>query len=143
MLKLCLCWTVLGLAAATLPHGPQIFDEFKANSPAWPLGLLHYPPAPAPEMVKDRQLDSSAHMDFGAITLLLQDEHPGLQVIYRVINKNLTDLYSVVFFFYGNLDYMLRPLDSIRKEVQDDDDVLTVEELMLERKTTTYNEKRD
>ncbi|KAL5046767.1 hypothetical protein BDW71DRAFT_207249 [Aspergillus fruticulosus] len=80
MLKLCLCWTVLGLPAATLPHGPRIFDEFKANDPAWPLDLLHYPPAPAPEMVKGRQLGSSAHTDFGAITLLLQDEHPGLQV---------------------------------------------------------------
>ncbi|KAL5355205.1 hypothetical protein BJX96DRAFT_3619 [Aspergillus floccosus] len=178
MLKL--CWTVLGLIAATLPYGPHIFDEFKANDPACPLRLLHYPPAPAPEMIKGRQLGSSAHTDFGAITLLLQDEHPGLEVqdretgewigvppnpaayvvnlgdmmsritrgrykssIHRVINKNPTDRYSVVFFFDGNLDYKLRPLDSIGEEGQDEEDVLTVEEHMLERTTTTYNEKRD
>lgn len=62
--------------------------------------------------------------------------------IHRVSNKNITNRYSVVFLFDGNLDYKLRPLDSIEEEVQDED-VLTVEEHMLERTTTTYSEKRD
>lgn len=172
-----LCWAVLDLVAATLPYGPHVFDEFKENDPACPLRLLHYPPTPAPDVVKGRQLGSSAHTDFGAITLLLQDDHPGLEVqdremgdwigvppksdaylvnlgdmmsritrghykssIHRVINKNLTDRYSVVFFFDGNLEYKLRPLDRVGQD-QDEENVLTVEEHMLERTTTTYNTK--
>lgn len=75
-----LCWVVMDLVAATLPYGPHVFDEFKANEPACPLRLLHYPPTPAQTSDKKRQLGSSAHTDFGAITLLLQDEHPGLEV---------------------------------------------------------------
>jgi isopenicillin N synthase-like dioxygenase len=63
---------ILDLIAATLPHGPHIFDAFIA-----PLRLLHYPPA---QPTAKRQLGASAHTDFGAITPLLQDEHAGLEV---------------------------------------------------------------
>lgn len=45
---------------------------------AAPLRLLHYPPA---QRTEQRQLGSSAHTDFGAITLLLQDGNPGLEVL--------------------------------------------------------------
>lgn len=44
---------------------------------AAPLRLLHYPPA---QKTEQKQLGSSAHTDFGAITLLLQDGNPGLEV---------------------------------------------------------------
>jgi isopenicillin N synthase-like dioxygenase len=75
MLKL--CNVVLNLLAATLPFSPHVFDDFKTD-PACPLRLLHYPP-----MVADtsKQQGASAHTDFGAVTLLLQDEHEGLEVL--------------------------------------------------------------
>ena len=69
---------VLDLVARTLPYGSQVFKDFTANTPAAPLRFLHYPPAPA--VSEKRQLGASAHTDFGAITLLLQDDHPGLEV---------------------------------------------------------------
>jgi isopenicillin N synthase-like dioxygenase len=76
-----LCFTVMDLVAATLPYGPDIFDEWKSHEPACPLRLLHYPPTPAHVAGKTRQLGSSAHTDFGALTLLLQDSHEGLEVL--------------------------------------------------------------
>lgn len=45
-----------------------------------------------------------------------------------------------MFLFDGNLDYKLRPLDRGGQD-QDEENVLTVEEHMLERTTTTYNTK--
>jgi isopenicillin N synthase-like dioxygenase len=78
-----LCWTVMDLIAATLPYGPNIFDEWKAHEPACPLRLLHYPPTPKHVAGKTRQLGSSAHTDFGGVTLLLQDSHDGLEILDR------------------------------------------------------------
>jgi isopenicillin N synthase-like dioxygenase len=71
---------VLDLIAATLPYGPQVFDELQANDPMWLFRLLHYPPTPSNEVEKRQQFGSGEHTDFGAITLLIQDEHPGLEV---------------------------------------------------------------
>lgn len=172
-----LCWTVMDIIAATLPYGPNVFDDFKADKPACPLRLLHYPPTPAQVAGKTRQLGSSAHTDFGAVTLLLQDGHEGLEVLdqetgswvlvppkegafvinigdmmtritggeykssmHRVINKNVTDRYSVVFFFDGNVDYKLRRLDMLGKPVDEDEEVLTAEEHMIERRKATYGQ---
>jgi isopenicillin N synthase-like dioxygenase len=162
---------VFEMLARTLPYGSHIFDEFIANNPATPMRLLHYPTARETEKP---QFGSSPHTDFGAITLLLQDHNPGLQVqntstgewipvppnpdgyvvnvgdmlskwtgdeykssVHRVLNENKTDRYSVVFFFDGNLDCPLSPLDGSKV----DGDVLTVEGHMIERMTTSYEKK--
>jgi isopenicillin N synthase-like dioxygenase len=69
--------TILQIIAYTLPYGPNIFSNFIANDPAVPLRLLHYPPQ---TISSEKQLGASAHTDFGAITLLLQDENAGLEV---------------------------------------------------------------
>ena len=158
---------VISLIAHTLPYGSDVFEKFVANDPAAPLRLLHYPPAA--RMEGKKQFGASAHTDFGAITLLLQDQNPGLQVlnratdewidvppnedayvfnvgdmlsfwtkgeyvssVHRVINKNPTDRYSVVFFFDGNLDCSLDPLDGGPGEGK------TVESHMLERMRVSY-----
>lgn len=162
--------TVIEMIARTLPYGPRVFDEFVANTPAAPLRLLHYPPA---QKTEKRQLGASAHTDFGAVTLLLQDGNPGLEVldqasgewvpiepntdayvvnvgdmlskwtrnqykssVHRVLNKNPTDRYSIVFFFDGNLDCPLDPLDG-----SEADEVLTVEGHMIRRMTESYGKK--
>lgn len=159
---------VLEMIARTLPYGPNVFDNFVSNNPAAPMRMLHYPPARATEKP---QFGSSAHTDFGAITLLLQDHNPGLQVqnmvtkewipvppneaayvvnvgdmlskwtsgkykssVHRVLNENKTDRYSIVFFFDGNLDCPLAPLDG--SEVQGK--ILTVEDHMLTRMAESY-----
>ena len=77
---------VLDLVAATLPYGPRIFDDFRGPEPACPLRLLHYPPTTtttttASGAAGKRQLGASAHTDFSCVTLLLQDEHEGLEVL--------------------------------------------------------------
>ena len=164
--------TVLELIARTLPYGPHVFDEFIANNPAAPLRILHYPPARQTDIP---QFGSSAHTDFGAITLLFQADNPGLQVqdnvtgkwmpvspnpasyvvnvgdmlskwtggqykssVHRVLNQNPTDRYSVVFFFDGNLDCSLAPLDGSPAE----GDVLTVEDHLLSRMASSYGTKK-
>lgn len=169
-----LCNTVLDLVAATLPYGPHVFDGFKAGDPACPLRLLHYPPTPPDSNGQRRQLGSSAHTDFSAVTLLLQDEHEGLEVLHqatgewklvppnkdgyvvnlgdmmhkltggiykssmhRVINRNATDRYSVVFFFDGNRDFKLRPLGSLDTD-GNDDLIMTAEEYMFDRIRYSY-----
>ncbi|CAL3963816.1 unnamed protein product [Diplocarpon coronariae] len=68
---------VMSLSAAGMPYGPKVFDEFKSNEAVASIRLLHYPPD---ESNDDRQLGAGAHTDFGAITLLLQDDIGGLQV---------------------------------------------------------------
>ena len=168
-----LCAVVLDLVAATLPYGPHVFDEFKAQDPACPLRLLHYPPTPAEDPI-NRRLGSSAHTDFSAITLLLQDEHEGLEVqdqstgewvlvppnkdayvvnlgdmmhkllsgaykssLHRVVNRNKTDRYSIVYFFDGNLDFKLKPLHAKGLEAKEDA-VMTCEEYMFDRLNFSY-----
>lgn len=155
------------LLACTLPYGPDVFDDFISHGPAAPMRLLHYPP-PSPANGKT-QYGASPHTDFGAITLLLQDGNPGLQVfdadsgawqdvppvketfvvnvgdmltmwtggaykssIHRVMNPNPVDRYSVVFFFDGNLDHRLDPLDGTPGQG------VTVEAYMVQKMAETY-----
>ena len=164
--------TVLAMLARSLPHGPHIFDDFVSNTPAAPLRLLHYPPTPTGQAMGKPQFGSSAHTDFGAITLLLTDRNPGLEVfdamrdlwvpitpnpdayvvnvgdmlskwtserykssLHRVVHKNPTERYSIVFFFDGNLDCSLKALDGSQ---EDEEDALTVEKHMIQRMTQSY-----
>jgi isopenicillin N synthase-like dioxygenase len=53
--------------------------------------------------------------------------------VHRVINRSGTHRYSVPFFFDGNLDYVLKPLDGSAETG------VTVEEFMRERFKRTYN----
>lgn len=79
---------VLDLVARTLPYGSGIFDEFTVGHTVAVLRLLHYPPAPPSDSLGgQKQLGAGAHTDFGAITLLLQDEHPGLEVLDPKMNE--------------------------------------------------------
>lgn len=135
--------------------------------------LLHYPipEKPVTEGEDLKQFGASAHTDFGAITLLLQDANPGLEVldqktqtwfpiapnpdayvvnvgdmlsfwtsgeykssVHRVISKNRTDRYSIVFFLDGNLDCRLDPLDG----GENVDGPRTVEEHMTRRLRESY-----
>ncbi|KAH8598931.1 2og-Fe oxygenase family protein [Bisporella sp. PMI_857] len=54
--------------------------------------------------------------------------------LHRVINRGGKDRYSVPFFFDGNLDTVLRPLDGSELKGE----ALTVEEHMRERFSSTY-----
>jgi isopenicillin N synthase-like dioxygenase len=73
-----LAHVVLDLVAATLPYGPNVFDKLEADDPMCLLRLLHYPPTP--KSTGGKKLGAGEHTDFGAITLLLQDDHHGLEV---------------------------------------------------------------
>ncbi len=159
---------VMDVLAAGMPYGSNIFEEFCSNDAVASIRLLHYPPD---KSNNDKQLGAGAHTDFGAITLLLQDEIGGLQVwdggnkiwvdvkpnrdayvvnvgdmlqmwtggkyrsnLHRVMNKGGSDRYSVPFFFDGNVDCVLKPLDGSDTEGQ----YLTVEQHMKERFASTY-----
>jgi isopenicillin N synthase-like dioxygenase len=58
--------------------------------------------------------------------------------VHRVINKSGGHRYSVPFFFDGNLDYVLRPLNS----GSNDEPGVTVEEFMKERYRRTMPEPK-
>ncbi|KAK3938477.1 hypothetical protein QBC46DRAFT_265296 [Diplogelasinospora grovesii] len=165
---------LLDLIARTLPYGPDVFSTFSTGYVVAPLRLLHYPPA-RPTAKDGVQLGAGAHTDFGAITLLLQDENPGLEVldternvfvpiepspaafvvnvgdmlsawtggeykssVHRVVNKKPRDRYSVAFFFDGNLDCPLDPLDGSKPPTRD----WTVEKHMMKRIMDSYGGKQ-
>jgi len=160
---------VLDILAAGLPYGPHVFDEFVSNDAVCSARLLHYPPDTSNS---PNQLGAGAHTDFGAITLLLQDETPGLQVwdyegecwrdvepnaeayvvnvgdmlqmwtgglykssLHRVINRTGRERYSVPFFFDGNIETVLSPLDG---SAAVGGRAPTVEQHMKERFQSTY-----
>ncbi|KAI2617801.1 Clavaminate synthase-like protein [Hypoxylon sp. NC1633] len=69
---------LFAILARGLPYGDDIFVPFVSNDPVCVLKLLHYPPQ---DSTDKRQLGVGAHTDFGAITLLLQDDKGGLEVL--------------------------------------------------------------
>ena len=68
---------LMGLIAQALGLPAHHFDDGMRH-PAPVLRLLHYPPQQASQL--DRQIGSGAHTDWGALTLLWQDDAGGLQV---------------------------------------------------------------
>ncbi|KAK8100676.1 2og-Fe oxygenase family protein [Apiospora kogelbergensis] len=68
---------VMEMLAKGLPYGDDVFVPFLSNDPVCILRLLHYPPQTSSDK---RQLGAGAHTDFGAITLLWQDNSGGLEV---------------------------------------------------------------
>ncbi|QDS76986.1 hypothetical protein FKW77_005850 [Venturia effusa] len=170
--QLCdLALVIMQILAQGLPGGRKdMFDDFCAD-PLAVVRLLHYPPQ---RDIEDETLfGAGAHTDFGAITLLLQDETGGLQVrkpetegdawidippnpdayvvnvgdmldmwtkgmyksnVHRVINRSGGDRYSVPFFFDGNLEYIIKPLDGSEVEGSG----MTVRQFMDERYARSY-----
>ena len=164
---------ILDIIALGMPHGPKVFETFCANDAVAAMRLLHYPPDTSND---ERQLGAGAHTDFGAITLLLQDDIGGLQVfdssgggegrwvdvnpnrdayvfnvgdmlqmwtrgvykssLHRVVNRGGMDRYSVPYFFDGNVDCVLKPLDG--GICEGGGEPLTVEGHMRERFGSTY-----
>jgi isopenicillin N synthase-like dioxygenase len=69
---------ILAVLALTLDLPEDYFDAF-TNGAVATMRLLHYPPQP-PDSDAKLSRGIGAHTDFGAVTLLLQEEVDGLQV---------------------------------------------------------------
>lgn len=68
---------LMGLFAQALGQPPAFFDGYMRH-PTCTTRLLHYPPQPA--LAAPGQIGCGAHTDWGALTLLAQDDAGGLQV---------------------------------------------------------------
>jgi isopenicillin N synthase-like dioxygenase len=82
----------------------EVFKEFTANDAGASVRLLHYPPDKGNDK---NQLGAGAHTDFGAITLLLQDEVGGLQV-WDYVGKEWRDVEPVKEAYVVNVGDMLQ-----------------------------------
>lgn len=95
---------VMDAIAAGMPYGSSVFDEFTSNDAVSSIRLLHYPPD---KSNNELQLGAGAHTDFGAITLLLQDQIGGLQV-WDYGNKEWKDVTPVKDAYVVNVGDMLQ-----------------------------------
>jgi isopenicillin N synthase-like dioxygenase len=74
--------SVLKLIERTLPYESGIVDEVCANDTITPMRMVHYPPVRPQDQRKGKtQYDASTHTDVSAITLLLQEQSPELEVL--------------------------------------------------------------
>jgi isopenicillin N synthase-like dioxygenase len=71
---------LMGLFAEALGMAPDFFEPW-LTAPMTTLGPLHYPPQRG--LITPAQLGAGAHTDFGCLTILAQDEVPGLQVLAK------------------------------------------------------------
>ena len=70
---------MISIVGAGLPNvNFSIFEDFMANYPIAFLSPKHYPPTN-----DDEAIGCGEHTDFGALTLLLQDGTPGLEIKYN------------------------------------------------------------
>lgn len=93
---------VMGLIALGLGLPREYFAPYMRD-PMPVLRLLHYPPQPAD--ARRGQIGSGAHTDWGAITLLAQDDAGGLEV--RDPNGGWTSAEPVAGSFVVNLGDMM------------------------------------
>lgn len=94
---------VMEMIVQSSASSPEQFRSFLSNQPAAPLRLIHYPTEPrgahdpvgdtaGPESAEKKinQFGCGAHTDFGAITLHLQDQNAGLQLLNPQTNEWFT-----------------------------------------------------
>ncbi|KAJ5825315.1 oxidoreductase [Penicillium riverlandense] len=93
---------ILKVLALTLNLDPNWFEEF-AEEPVAILRLLHYPPQKPDASALERGI--GAHTDFGAITILLQDDKGGLQVWDRESSQwaDVTPVKGALVVNLGNM----------------------------------------
>ncbi|KAK2810573.1 hypothetical protein FQN50_002830 [Emmonsiellopsis sp. PD_5] len=108
---------ILRVLALTLGLDEGFFDSFTEGAVAT-MRFLHYPPQPADgEETLNRGI--GAHTDFGAVTLLLQDEVDGLQVLDKGSGE-WVDV-GLLFFLFKPPFYLLyfppSPLSYQKKQV--------------------------
>ncbi|KAH7057275.1 hypothetical protein B0J12DRAFT_408447 [Macrophomina phaseolina] len=159
--------TVMDVIAAALPYEPENFEQYKKEPIAASMRLLHYPPQrttdenqlgagahtdfgwitllltdgnPGLEVLNQSSgewVQVPPNKDAYVVNVgdMLQQITGGYfkSNVHRVLNLGEEDRYSVPYFFDGCLDAKLARLDG-----KDEGKVLTVEEHMLERFTTTY-----
>jgi len=135
------CEQLMGALALSLELPGDHFDPLLEDAAAT-LRLLHYPPQPPQSAPGEK--GCGAHTDFGALTLLLQDDAGGLQVQaidnrHRVINRSGRERYSVPFFYTGNLDLTVECLPvCLAPEETPRYPAVTVEEHLREMYRRTY-----
>jgi isopenicillin N synthase-like dioxygenase len=152
------------IVAAGMPYGPAVFDEFLSGVPLAVLSPKHYPPRQEAGLGSGPHTDFGAltlllqdgisglqvqwgdewvnvapNRDAYVVNIgdMLQRWTRGTykSTVHRVLApKGETHRYSVPFFFNGNLDTKIAPLDGVREG----DKVLTVEEHMVERFMSTF-----
>ncbi|KAL4791920.1 hypothetical protein BDV19DRAFT_401012 [Aspergillus venezuelensis] len=94
---------ILRMLARTLGLAEDVFGGF-VESPVAVLRLLHYPPQEAD--AGDLERGIGAHTDFGAITILLQDNTGGLQV-WDNISADWVDVTPIRGAYVVNLGNMM------------------------------------
>ncbi|KAE8419739.1 hypothetical protein BDV36DRAFT_293856 [Aspergillus pseudocaelatus] len=118
---------IMAVLALTMNHNETYFGPLTDGAVAT-LRYLHYPPQP--KVVEERLRGIGAHTDFSCITLLLQDEVSGLQVLDMptdewidvqpipgaVINSSGSDRYSIPFFFTGNPKFVCKCLPGFQED---------------------------